>query len=351
MFRSEVGDSRREAESSLVSEVSPRVFDDPDVDRARTGDHEAFTRLVEPLKREVHAHCYRMLGSVHDADDALQEALLRAWRGFGRFEGRSSVRSWLYAISTNACLDAVERRGRRALPVDLGPASTEVEEGAPRTDVAWLGTYPDARYEQREAVELAFVAALQHLPGNQRAALLLFEVLGFSVAEIAEVMKTSTTSVNSALARARRVLASKVGALAGRPALSKVDDARVREVVADYAAALERGDADALVALLTEDVTWAMPPMAQWYRGRDAVMAFARATPLTRCGAWRHVATSANTQPAVACYLRRPGEEVHSAWSITVFTLRDGLIAGLTSFIGPDHFAVFDLPPTLPSTP
>ncbi|MEU7526381.1 sigma-70 family RNA polymerase sigma factor [Saccharothrix sp. NPDC042600] len=327
-----------------MSEVPVR---ESDVDLARRGDHEAFTRLVEPLKREVHAHCYRMLGSAHDADDAVQEALLRAWRGFGRFEGRSSVRSWLYAISTNACLDAVERRGRRALPVDLGPASTVVEDRAPRTDVAWLGPYPDARYEQREAVELAFVAALQHLPGNQRAALLLFEVLGFSVAEIADVMKTSTTSVNSALARARRVLAAKAGTPAGQPALSKLEDARVRAIATDYAAALERGDADALVALLTEDVTWSMPPLPAWYRGRDPVMAFARATPL-RCGAWRHVVTSANTHPAVACYLRRDGEEVHTAWSITVLALRDDKIAELTSFIGPEHFELFALPPTLP---
>lgn len=334
-----------------MSEVSVRPSDDPDLTLARSGDHEAFTRLVEPLKREVHAHCYRMLGSVHDADDALQESLLRAWRGFGRFEGRSSVRGWLYAISTNACLDAVERRGKRALPVDLGPSSTVAADHVPRTDVAWLGPYPDARYELREAVELAFVAALQHLPGNQRAALLLFEVLGFSVAEIADVMKTSTTSVNSALARARRVLAAKAGTSAGQPALSKVEDARTREVVARYTAALERGDADALVALLTEDVTWSMPPMPHWYRGREAVMDFATRVPLTTCGAWRHIATSANAQPAVACYLRREGEDRHDAWSITVLTLRDGLIAELTSFIGPEHFELVDLPLSLPATP
>ncbi|MFI9812763.1 sigma-70 family RNA polymerase sigma factor [Saccharothrix variisporea] len=333
-----------------MSEVPVLEPGDPDVARARSGDHEAFTRLVEPLRREVHAHCYRMLGSVHDADDALQEALLRAWRGFGRFEGRSSVRNWLYAISTNACLDVVERRGRRALPVDLGPASTEVGEHVPRTDVAWLGPYPDARYEQREAVELAFVAALQHLPGNQRAALLLFEVLGFTAAEIADVMKTTVTSVNSALARARRVLTAKVGGPAGLPALSKVQDARVREVVAGYTAALERGDADAFVALLTEDVTWSMPPMPHWYRGRESVMDFVSRVPMTTCGAWRHVVTSANGQPAVACYLRREGEDRHDAWSITVLTLRDGLIAELTSFIGDDHFKLFALPLSLPAT-
>jgi RNA polymerase sigma factor (sigma-70 family) len=184
--------------------------------RARGGDDAAFSRLVAPLRRELHAHCYRMLGSAHDADDALQEALLRAWRGLARFEGRGSLRSWLYTVATRSCLDVVERRGRRAMPVDLGPSSDRaVLEAAPQAEVAWLGPYPDAglaegpagpvaRYEQREAVELAFVAALQHLPGNQRAALLLFDVLGFSAAEIAAMMDTTATSVNSALAQAGR---------------------------------------------------------------------------------------------------------------------------------------------------
>ena len=193
--------------------------EDPDLARARAGDDAAFGRLVAPLRRELHAHCYRMLGSTHDADDALQEALLRAWRGLARFEGRGSLRSWLYTVATRTCLDAVDTRGRRALPMDLGPSSHRaVIDAAPRTDVAWLSPYPDAglangsggidaRYEQREAVELAFVAALQHLPGNQRAALLLFEVLGYTVAEIATMMNTSPTSVNSALARARRIVA------------------------------------------------------------------------------------------------------------------------------------------------
>ena len=154
-----------------------------------------------------------MLGSVHDADDALQDALLRAWRALDGFEGRSSLRSWLYRIATNTCLDLIARRGRRALPVDLGPSSDHAVVGdAPLTDVAWLGPYPDARYEQRESVELAFVAALQHLPGNQRAALLLFEVLGFSAAEIATWMDTTTASVNSALQRARATVAEKVPA-------------------------------------------------------------------------------------------------------------------------------------------
>ncbi|GHF08245.1 ECF RNA polymerase sigma factor SigG [Amycolatopsis deserti] len=313
-----------------------------DLERARTGDDAAFTRLVEPLRRELHAHCYRMLGSVHDADDALQEALLRAWRGLPGFEGRASLRSWLYTVTTRTCLDAVERRGRRALPMDLGPSSDHVvTEDAPRTDVAWLGPYPtgpDARAEQREAVELAFVAALQHLPGNQRAALVLFEVLGFSAAEIASMMNTSAASVNSALQRARRVM----------PTREPVpDDARVRMLASDYAGALERGDADALVALLTEDVTWSMPPMPHWYHGIDAVMSFARQYPLASCGSWRHRIVAANGLPAVASYLRTEPDGTFGSWSINVLTPRDGRIAAVTSFVGREHFAAFGLPDEL----
>jgi RNA polymerase sigma-70 factor, ECF subfamily len=334
--------------------------DHPDLARAREGDDAAFTRLVAPLRRDLHAHCYRMLGSTHDADDALQDALLRAWRGLARFEGRGSVRSWLYTVATRTCLDLLETRGRRALPVDLGPSSDHaVLDSGPATEVAWLGPYPDARlasgpadpparYERREAVELAFVAALQHLPGNQRAALLLFEVLGFSAAEIAATMRTTIASVNSALARARKVLAERVPATSQQQTLRKIGDARVRRIVAGFASALERGDADALVALLTEDVTWSMPPLPHWYRGIDAVTDFAVQLPLTRCGSWRYRLTAANAQPAVAFYLAPHGTDRYDAWSVTVLTLRGERITDLTSFVGPEYFPPFGLPPSLP---
>ncbi|MCU1646907.1 MAG: putative sigma factor, includes region 2 [Nocardia sp.] len=329
-----------------------------DLASARDGDDAAFTRLVQPLRRELHAHCYRMLGSTHDADDALQDALLRAWRGLGRFEGRSSLRTWLYTVATRTCLDVVAAQGKRALPVDLGPSSDRAVLGsAPLTDIAWLGPYPDAgladspacphaRYEQREAIELAFVAALQHLSGNQRAALLLFEVLGFTAAEIATMMDTSTTSVNSALARARKVVAERVPARIQQQTLRLIDDARVREIATRYATALERGDADGLVALLTEDVTWSMPPLPHWYHGIEAVTDFAIQVPMTRCPSWRHLVTSANGQPAVAFYIGDNG--THVAWSITVLTLRGEHIAEITSFLGADHFVPFELPLSLP---
>jgi RNA polymerase sigma-70 factor (ECF subfamily) len=342
---------------SETSAQPARGSEDPDLARAREGDQAAFTRLVEPLRRELHAHCYRMLGSTHDADDSLQDALLRAWRGLARFEARSSLRSWLYTVATRTCLDTVERRGKRALPVDLGPSSDRAVVGdAPLSDVAWLGPYPDAdltsgpdaRYERREAVELAFVAGLQHLPGNQRAALLLFEVLGFSAAEIATMMDTSTASVNSALQRARRIVAEKVPARTQQQTLRRIDDAHLRTIVAGYSAALERGDADALIALLTEDVTWSMPPLPRWYHGLEAVTDFALRVPLTACGSWRHIPTSANCQPAVGSYLWNDDAGVHLGWSINVLTLRDERIAEITTFIGADHIARFGLPASLP---
>ncbi|MGH3878765.1 MAG: sigma-70 family RNA polymerase sigma factor [Actinophytocola sp.] len=348
-----------------MGEISFGQFTDAAIDEdlalARGGDDAAFGRLVAPLRRELRAHCYRILGSVHDADDALQDALLRAWRGLARFEGRGSLRTWLYTVATRTCLDVVAARGKRAMPVDLGPASPRavLDGNAPRTEVAWLGPFPDAglaagaagpeaRYEQREAVELAFVAACQHLPGNQRAALLLFEVLGLSAAEIATIMDTSTTSVNSALARARRVVAQRVPARTQQQTLRTVGDARVRELVTGFTAALEQGDADALVALLTEDVTWSMPPLAAWYRGREAVVDFAVQVPMTRCPSWRHLLTSANSQPAVAFYVGADAAGPHTAWSITVLSLRGDHIAEIASFLDADHFPPFGLPASLP---
>jgi RNA polymerase sigma-70 factor, ECF subfamily len=337
-------------------EVSGQSAQDADLARARDGDDAAFTRLVTPLRRELHAHCYRMIGSVHDADDAVQEALVRAWRGLPRFEGRSTLRTWLYTVATRVCLDVVDARNKRALPVDLGPYSEHaVLDQLPRTDIAWLGPYPDAgvphhpaepaaRYEQREAVELAFVAACQHLPGNQRAALLLFDVLGFTAAEIAAMMHTSTTSVNSALARARRVLAKKLPARSQQRTLRSIGDSAARTLATGFASALERGDAEALIALLTEDVTWSMPPLPHWYHGIDAVSDFAVQVPITRCPSWRYQLISANGQAAIAFYLGTDPAHPHHAFSITVLDLRDDRIAEITAFLDPDLFRLFGLP-------
>ncbi|WP_433783118.1 sigma-70 family RNA polymerase sigma factor [Actinomycetospora sp. CA-101289] len=325
-----------------------------DLSRARAGDDAAFERLVAPLRRELHAHCYRMLGSVHDADDALQDALLRGWRAIGRFEDRGdqgSLRSWLYTVATNTSLDAIGRRGRRALPMDLGPSSDGSGDDPPRTEVAWLGPYPDdpdATVAERESVELAFVAALQHLPGNQRAALLLMEVLAFSAAEVASMMATTTASVNSAVQRARATIAAKVTAPSQQRTLRALPDAELAATVGRYASALEAGDADALVALLTADVTWAMPPNAAWFRGTDAVTTFLRAGPMTV--PWRHLAARANGQLAVACY---PWDAERGVWRAAVLDVLalslDGRIAEVTAFIGPEHVTMAGLPATLPA--
>ena len=332
--------------------------DEDDLTTAQEGDREAFERLVAPLRGELHAHCYRMLGSVHDADDALQDALVRGWRSIARFEGRGTLRSWLYTVATRSCLDVIARRGRRALPVDLGPASDHVRlDAQPLDDVAWLEPYPArrhdrdagpaARYEQREAVELAFVAALQHLTGNQRAALVLFDVVGLSAAEIATTMATSVASVNSTLQRARRIVAEKIAVDGAPPTFQSVGDERTRRIAAAFAVALENGDADALTELLTVDVTWSMPPIPDWYSGMDAVAAFAERVPMASCGSWRHLPIVANAVPAVAFYLRSDETGPYRAWSITAFTFRDDRIGTITSFLDQRLFSAFGLPSLL----
>ncbi|MDZ8274811.1 RNA polymerase subunit sigma-70 [Microbacterium aquimaris] len=304
-------------------------------DRAR----ERFDRAVAPLRPGLHAHCYRMLGSVHDADDALQEALLRAWKGFDRFEGRSSLRTWLYTVATRTCLDAASARGRRALPIDLGPASTEpAAQAVPNTEISWLTPYPDPAdtVQRTEHIELAFVAALQLLSGNERAALLLVDVLGFPAADAAAAMGASTTSMHSALARARRAVAARQVSPdhPTRPRLSTSDLALAQR----FAAALATSDLQAFVDLLAPDVTWQMPPLAEWYAGSDAVAAFAHAVPMTLCPSWRTRIISANGQAAVAFYVGEHRDGPHRAWSLTVLDITDNAISSITSFLVPTLF-------------
>jgi RNA polymerase sigma-70 factor (ECF subfamily) len=239
---------------------------------ANTTDRDSFQELVEPYRSELHAHCYRMLGSAHDAEDALQDSLLRAWRGLPQFEGRSSLRSWLYRIATNSCLRLIERRPRRVLPIDYGPAADAHDELAePLVESVWIEPYPDAaiadgfaapeaRYEQRESVELAFVAALQQLPARQRAVLILRDVLGFSGAEVAEALDTTPAAVYSALQRAHKTVDERRPTYSQQATLRALGDARVSELVERYIDAWERGDVEAIVAMLSEDATLAMPP-------------------------------------------------------------------------------------------
>jgi RNA polymerase sigma-70 factor (ECF subfamily) len=313
----------------------------------RTDDKAAYDRLVEPHRRELHAHCYRMLGSLHDADDALQEALLRAWRGLGGFEGRSSLRSWLYRIATNACLDVIARRSKRVLPMDHGPAADpHGGPGEPLAEAVWLEPYPDerlgvedgfaapeARYEQREGVELAFIAALQLLPARQRATLILREVLGFSAAEVAETLETTTAAVNSALQRARATLEARLPKQSQQATLRLLGDDGLRDVVDGYVEAWERGDVDAVVAMLTEDVALAMPPLASWFEGRPAVSVFLSGWPLSGAWRWRHVRARANGQAAIGCYCWDDGEDAYLPFALELLALDGTKIKEITAFV------------------
>jgi RNA polymerase sigma-70 factor (ECF subfamily) len=328
-----------------------------------TLDEQAFRRIVDPYRAELHAHCYRMLGSLHDAEDALQNAMLGAWRGLPRFEGRAAVRAWLYKVATNACLDVIARRPKRVLPIDSGPAS-RLEDGAgePLVESVWVEPYPDekigladgyaapdARYEQREAVELAFIAALQHLPARQRAVLILREVLGFSAREVAESLETTVQSVNSALQRSRQTLGERLPERSQQATLRSLGEPRVRAFVQRYVDAWERHDVDAIVSMLAEDVVTSMPPHPHWFRGRDVFLA---GTQDPNCGfsdPRRHIPLWANGQPGVAIYAWDRDSETLRAVGIEVLTLDGELIAETIAFLDTELFAHFGLPPELPA--
>ena len=321
---------------------------------------EDFERLVAPHRATLLAHCYRMLGSAHDAEDAVQEALLRAWRGLPAFAGRSSLRTWLLRIATNVCLRALERRPRRVLPAAAGPAADpHAAPAAPLAERVWLEPLPDdvvaaedgppALYERREAVELAFVAALQHLPPRQRAVLLLRDVLGFAPAEIAVLLGTSAAAVSSALQRAHLAVDALLPARSQQVTLRALGDDALRETVARYVAAWEAADVPALVALLADDVTFAMPPSPSWYRGRADVGAFLARRPLARPGRWRVLPARANGQLAFAYYL--VADDPSCGWvahSLDVCTLdATGAITALVAFHELRELGRFGLPATL----
>jgi RNA polymerase sigma-70 factor, ECF subfamily len=314
---------------------------------ARSGDQDAYRRLVEPHRGELHAHCYRMTGSLHDAEDALQEALLRSWRAMGRFEGRSSLRSWLYTIATNTCLNLIARRPKRVLPIDYGPPSDPHDGvGQPLLESVLIEPYPDqglgledgyaapdARYELRESVELAFVAALQFLPANQRAALILREVLGFSAQEVADALDTSVASVNSALQRARKTVDERLPEQSQQATLRSLGDKKLQEIVERYMDAMGRGDVDEVVSMLAEDAAWSMPPLASWFRGHDEIAVFLARGPLSGQWTWKRLPAWANGQPAVAAYTWREDEGCFRPFALDVLTMDGDQIAEVTAFI------------------
>jgi RNA polymerase sigma-70 factor, ECF subfamily len=317
------------------------------LEAARGGDNDAFRRLVEPHRAGLHAHCYRMLGSAHDADDAMQEALLRAWRGLAKFEGRSSLRSWLYRIATNACLDLIARRPKRVLPVDHGPAADPNDDlGDALTEPVWVEPYadeqldleqgfasPEARYEQRESVELAFIVAVQRLPATQRAALILRDVLGFSARETADALQTTVPSVNGAVRRARKAVEERLPDQSQQATLLALGDDGIRRIVELYIEAWERGDVEAILAMLAEDATFMMPPLPTWYRGRDAIAVYLERSALTV--RWRLVPARANGQLAFACYGWEEAKGAYTPLTLDVLSLADTEVTEITAFVAP----------------
>jgi RNA polymerase sigma-70 factor (TIGR02960 family) len=321
--------------------------------RARDGDGEAFRALVEPYRRELQVHCYRLLGSVQDAEDLLQETLLAAWRGIGGYEERASLRTWLYRIATNRCLNALRAGARR--PPDYADYRPEVPLPEPshrRAEPSWLEPYPDvlldespgpeARYELRESVSLAFVAALQELPPRQRVVLVLRDVLGFRAAEVARILDTTEDAVTNALKRARRALPGPAAERAPLP-----NSPGERRIVDDFVRAFEAGDVAAVVALLTDDAWLTMPPLPLEYQGVDAVRNFL-ATVALRDGV-RHVLvpTRANGQPAFGCYVRDPRTPIPHAHGVIVLTLAGDRISALTRFLDNSLLTTFGLPRSL----
>jgi RNA polymerase sigma-70 factor (ECF subfamily) len=327
--------------------------------RARAGDGEAFRELTDPYRRELQLHCYRILGSVQDAEDMVQETLLAAWRGLEGFEERSSMRAWLYRIATNRCLNALRDTGRRPQPLPRRPA-LEAPEPSRRTEPTWFEPYPDAlledlpdtspgpeaRYETREALALAFVAGLQRLPPRQRAVLVLRDVLGFRAAEVADLLDSSEASVNSALQRARAALDSQ-RPVRDRDRAPLPRSPRERELVGRFVDAFENADVDRVVALLTDDAWLTMPPEPLEYQGHTAIAQFYLTRSWWGVRAARLVSTRANGQPAFGYYLRDPQAPIAHAHGLIVLTLEGDRISAITRFGDSSLFPLFGLPRTL----
>jgi len=325
--------------------------------RSRAGDEEAFRQLTDPFRRELQLHCYRIVGSVQDAEDLVQETLLAAWRGLEGFEGRASVRNWLYRIATNRCLNALRDRGRRPREV---PSMVQPPEPTRRAEPVWLEPYPDiliegladtspgpeARYETKEAVALAFVTALQRLPPRQRVVLVLRDALGFRAAEAADILGTSEVAVKGALQRARAALDAQL-APSDHESAPTPNSARERELAGRFAEAVERGDVDAVVSLLTDDAWLTMPPQPFEYQGAEAIERFLADRADLRGRPLRLVPTRANGQPAFGCYLPSPQTALARPYGLMVLTLTGDRICAITWFGDSSVFPQFGLPRSL----
>jgi RNA polymerase sigma-70 factor (ECF subfamily) len=333
------------------------VVTEATLERARSGDDQAFGELTDPYRREIQLHCYRILGSVQDAEDVLQETLLAAWRGLGQYEGRASLRTWLYRIATNRCLNALRASGRRPRAEPAGPDFLTVEPTR-RGEPLWLEPYPDvlleglpdadagpeARYEAKEAVALAFVTAVQHLPPRQRAVLVLRDVLGFRSSEVADMLDSSEASVNSALQRARATMDSRLPG-PDRERAPVPRSAREREIATRFASAFAGNDVDGVVALLTDDAWFTMPPVTLEYQGHEAIAGFLRDIRGWRGPRnYRLIPTRANGQPAFGCYLQEASAPVFRAHGMIVLTLEGHKISAITRFVDNSSMARFGMP-------
>jgi RNA polymerase sigma-70 factor, ECF subfamily len=334
--------------------------DEPLVDAARGGDHGAFARLAEPYRRELQVHCYRMLGSVEDAEDAVQETYLRAWARLDSFAGRAPFRAWLYGIATHACLDALRRTKARVWPTDLSEPVDAHGAPTPGVELPWLQPYPDRLLEApasreaepeamvtaRETIELAFLAAIQRLPARQRAVLILRDVLEWSAKDTGTSLAMSQAAVNSALQRAHATLAEHLSV--GREEWTSRSTATEKALLQRLITAWERSDTTALVELLRADAQLVMPPALSWLAGRDAIEVFLREHVFDELGTgWRLLPTAANRQPAFGLYWQKPGESVHRRFAIGVLRVDEGAIAEIDLFVQPELFASFALPATL----
>ena len=331
--------------------------DEPLLEAARAGDHGAFARLAEPYRRELHVHCYRMLGSIEDAEDAVQETYLRAWARLDSYAGRAPFRAWLYGIATHACLDALRRKKARVWPTDLSEPADPSGSPSPPVELPWLQPYPDRLLEatappdaepeavvtSKETIELAFLAAIQRLPARQRAVLILRDVLDWSAKDTAASLDMSQAAVNSALQRAHATLAEHLSV--GRGEWTSDSNATEKALLKQLITAWERADTAALVELLRTDARMVMPPGLSWLAGRDTIEIFLREHMFGEMGTgWLLLPTAANRQPAFGLYWRKPGDSAHRAFAIGVLRVDDDVIAEIALFVQPELFTSFALP-------
>lgn len=366
-MKSSFNPNSKDHRSTSKSDIKSDMAEAARLSAALQGDADEFSRLTEPYRWELQVHSYRILGSLQEAEDLVQETFLRAWRRLDTFEGRSSLRAWLYKIATNACLDALDRRkSRRTLPSTKIPAADpHAQISPPSSDPIWLEPYPDewlvdsaagpeARYLASESISLAFLAALQGLPPRQRAVLILKDVLGWPAKDVSEMTGLTTSAVNSALHRARVTLSKKYHRHGMEKVARSQVDMQTQALLDQYVQAWERADVDGLVALLTKEAVFSMPPSPSWYAGRAAIRTFIAATvfadhgmfPGDAIGRWRLLPTFANNQPAYAIYQKNETGE-YQAFGIHVLDFQAGRIAEVVSFIDPTLPERFNLPSTL----